>query len=99
MLRIDWCNLDEVCALAITLGAGSSVTKTLGRDNYNITHFTRRDLIDRPECTEVFVVTPTERQRLTAWLAQQLLRDEGEIDWHWVQAQVDYLNATRPASV
>lgn len=45
MIDMDWRNLAQVIAYANRLGKGQVVVKHAGRDNYNIQHASRLDLI------------------------------------------------------
>lgn len=45
MPKIDWRNKEQVIAYAKKLGAGMSVIKYPNRDNYNITHTERADIL------------------------------------------------------
>lgn len=53
-MKIDWNNKEQVITYAKRLGSGMTVIRVAGRNNYNITHTSRKDLWDKPDVTVVY---------------------------------------------
>jgi hypothetical protein len=54
VFRVDWNNFEAVLKIANQLGRGQSIVKHADRENFNVTHTSRRDLIDKQGVAELY---------------------------------------------